>query len=84
VKPECPITRPDGWTVAKSQIEAAVGQADVVENRVQLVAGNHVPDFILDIGEKHLGFFDACAGGARACSRICPESTVGKKSLPTR
>src|SRR5258708_14308451 len=46
------ITGPDGWTVAESQIEPAVGKADVIEDRVKLIAGNHVPDPIFNIGKK--------------------------------
>ena len=32
----------------------------------------------------YLGLLDACAGRRRACNRIWPESTAGKKSLPIK
>ena len=64
------VAHADGRTVAESQIEAAIRQADIVENGIQLARSNHAAYLILDIGEDHLRTFDTGAGWS---SRMQPD-----------
>ncbi len=77
------IHRADGRRVAQGDVDAAVGQTDVVEHRVDLVGADDLADRAFDLGEIASGFPpDPRAGGARTCSRIWPASTCGKEILP--
>src|SRR5437879_410362 len=57
------VTGSDHGAVPESEIEAAIGNADVVDNRVDLTGGNNLADFALNVGENDLGLFDARASG---------------------
>jgi hypothetical protein len=68
--------------VAQRQVDAAVGDADVVEEGIDLLRRDVALDHLFDAREDALGLLDSGARRARTWSRIWPASTVGKKSLP--
>ena len=78
-----PVGRRNLRAVAQGQVDAAVGDADVVQHRGDFVRRDLLAEELGDVGEVVLGLFQARAGGARTCSRIWPASTAGKKSCPT-
>ena len=45
------VVAPDGRAVSEGQIEAARGNADIVENRIQLPLRNDAANLLLDFGE---------------------------------
>jgi len=51
----------DGGRVAEGEVDAAVGQADVVEDEVDAVGGDLGADFLLDGGEVLFGVLEAHA-----------------------
>ncbi len=73
----------DGGGVAERDVEAAVGQADVVENVGQLGGRNHLADGIFHLREYCSVSSMRVPAGARTCRRIWPASTCGKKSVPS-
>ena len=79
------VAHADGRAVAERQVEAAVGNADVVDNGVDLARAESPARISSSISAKISSVFSMrVPEGARACSRICPESTVGKKSRPMK
>ena len=56
------VHRADGGGIAQGDVDAAVGQADVVENDVDLVVADDLADGGFDLGEIVLGLLDARAG----------------------
>jgi len=58
-----PVHRADGRRVAQGDVDAAVGEADVVEHDLDFVVAHDVPDFTLDGGEVGLRRFQLRAGG---------------------
>ena len=48
------VIRTDVGAVAVRQADAAEGDADVIQDGIDLRGRNHAPDFGLDIGEAHL------------------------------
>ena len=48
--------------VAEGQVDAAGGEADVVEDGVDLVGRDRLADHVLDLGEAALGLLEARAG----------------------
>ena len=74
---------PDLSRIAVRQIDLAIGQADIVENRVELRRGIS-RRMIASITIAQTGrFLDAGAGLARTCSLNWPVSVLGKKSWPS-
>ncbi len=70
------VGRGDGSGVAECEIDAAVGQADVVENLIDLAGRDQRRISRSMVREDAFGLFDARAlPGARTCRRIWPEST---------
>ena len=57
------IADADGGAVAVGEIEAAIGQADVIDDGVDFAGGQGGADIALDIGEIYFGLFDARADG---------------------
>ena len=77
------VHRPDRSGVLVGHVDAAIGQADVVDDVVELVGRNRLAHGLLDQVEQARRLLDAGAGLERArASRICPESTDGKKFCP--
>ena len=58
------VRRRDERTLAQGEVQTAVGDADVVEEVLDLVGRNHLPDRVLDLHEFPLRLFDARAGHA--------------------
>ena len=56
------IHRSDRCRVAQRDVDAAIGQADVVEDHVDLVVADDIADGVLDLREILLGLLDPCAG----------------------
>ena len=56
------IERTNGSGVAVRQVDAAVGHAQVVQNRHQLLFRDHFPDDGLDLISEACGFLDLGAG----------------------
>ena len=48
--------------IAEGQVEAAVRNADVVDDGIDLPRRDHFADLALDVGEDHLGLLQARAG----------------------
>ena len=57
------IAAADGRTVAEGEIEPAVGDPDVVDDRIDLAGRNDTADFIFDVSEDYFRLFDARTGG---------------------
>jgi len=70
--------------VAECQVETARGDADVIDDVIDLARRDDLADLVFDIGEDGLRLFDARAGGRPGMQPQLPESTVGKKSSPTK
>jgi hypothetical protein len=60
---DLPIHRTDGGRIAQRDIQAAIGQPDIIQDRVDLAVADDAPDFRLDAGEVGLGLLDAAADG---------------------
>ena len=57
------VERADGGGVGEGEVDAADGQADVVEHEVEFVGRDDLADDVLDLGKAAFGFLDA--GAAR-------------------
>ena len=60
-------------------VGAADRQADIVDDRAQLVGRDDLADAALDMVEQGRGFFDAGADRRADMQEISPASTAGKK-----
>src|SRR5207302_5924459 len=61
------VRRADGAGVAVREIDAAVGQTDVVQNGDEFVLGNRFTNGLIDLIDQASGFFNAQAG---ACAHV--------------
>ena len=59
------VTGSGHGAVPECQVEAAVGNADIIDNRVDLTGGNHFSDFTLDVCCMH--FSDNISHGFVNC-----------------
>ena len=66
----------DGRVVAERQVEAAVGDADVVDDGVDLARRNHLPDLALDIRE------DLSRSSRCACRRAPARAAASGRNPP--
>src|SRR6202012_3937261 len=56
------VHRPYGGGVAQGDIDAAIGQPDIVEQGLDLIVADDVADRALDAGKLALGFLNAGRG----------------------
>jgi hypothetical protein len=76
------VERPDGAGIAVGQVDAAIGQAEIVEHRLQFITRNDGPhEFIDQIGEAG-GLLDACAGRRPHVQADGGGVDAGKEILP--
>ena len=57
------VHRTDGRGVAERDVDAAVGQADIVEHDLDLIVADDLADRRLDLGEIALGLLEPAARG---------------------
>ena len=73
----------DGRRVAQRDVDAAVGQPDVVQHHIDLIVADDLANLVLDAGEVLLRLLELGARRGPDMQRICPASTCGKKSIPS-
>src|SRR5467141_3657685 len=69
----------DGAGVAVGEVDAAVGQADVVENRRQFVFRNGFPDDAIDLVGETRRFFNAQSGASTHVQTDLAGIDIGEK-----
>ena len=61
---DLPVGRGYGRNVALGNTRPTVRDADIVDEHIEFIRGNHRTDFLLELRESCLCFFDARARGA--------------------
>ena len=66
------VHRSDRRRIAQRDIDAAIGQADIVEHRIDLIVAHDFADRAFDLGELALGFLNP---GCRRGTHMQPHLT---------